>query len=232
MSGLKFLEKLKTFVGNHWRQQKIRIDKAHRAFYSDQHQLTSTTTIDRYPELFTEARLALQNVNSPLSILSYGCSTGEECFSLQSYFPGASIVGADINKRNLRKARERSNSGNIEFIYSTSENLRKRAPFHAVFCLSVLCRWEDTRDVENCEKIYPFIKFDETIAELKQLLHPGGILILYNSNFRLEDSSSFSEFEPIITPAITDSGFVHKFDHHNNRFRGEHRTCIYRKRAR
>jgi len=231
MSGFKFLKKLKTYARNIWRHQKIKIDKTHRAFYSNQHQLTSTTSIDRYPTLFAEAQRALlQEVSSSLKILSYGCSTGEECFSLKSYFPEAQIIGADINKRNLEKAEKKNSSNRIKFIYSSPENLLAMGPFHAIFCLSVLCRWEDTKDLSNCEKIYPFIKFNETVEQLKELLQPRGILVIYNSNFCFEDTSSFSEFEALNTPSITNSGFVHKFDRNNFRFMGDHRTCIYRKR--
>ena len=55
---------------------------------------SSRTTLDRYPELF---RAASQQMPDATRILSYGCSTGEECATLTRYFPAAEIVGTDIN---------------------------------------------------------------------------------------------------------------------------------------
>src|SRR5687767_8594892 len=86
----------------------IRYGRSHfflvfRKLVKEQHQLTSVTATDRYPELFTEVRSVVHDKRN-LSILSFGCSTGEECFTMQSYFPNARITGVDINKSNLRKA--------------------------------------------------------------------------------------------------------------------------------
>ena len=93
-----------------------------RRFIKDQHQLTSTTRSDRYPELFTEAKIAMMALKKPFSILSFGCSTGEECFTMKSYFPDSKIIGVDINRGNLRKATSRSTGNDIQFLFSTPKN--------------------------------------------------------------------------------------------------------------
>ncbi|MBT1696490.1 methyltransferase domain-containing protein [Fulvivirgaceae bacterium PWU4] len=222
--------KIKAKTDALWILQKNRVKKFFRQFYADQHQLTSVTSADRYPELFEEAKKALKGLPSDeIKLLSFGCSTGEECFSLRKYFPQGFIVGADINKSNLKKASDKNTDPWIKFILSNDANLAAEGKYHAIFCLSVLCRWEDTKDVENCEAIYPFEKFEKTVSSLTNLLAPNGILVIYNSNFRFEDSEISSQFEIVSTPSVKNSGFVHKFDASNRKVHQQHKHCIYRK---
>lgn len=199
-----------------------------RKLVSDQHQLTSTTSLDRYPELFSAVRANTQQEHP--AILSFGCSTGEECLTIKSYFPAGTIIGVDINKRNLRKAIKSNTYGkSIHYHYSTPENIVKHGKYDIIFALSVLCRWEDTKDLENCENVYSFEKFSETVNLLISQLRPGGLFIVYNSNFRFEDVPAFKNFSIVPTPLVENSGFVHKFDSRNNRIREEHKHCVYRK---
>jgi SAM-dependent methyltransferase len=208
---------------------KVAIEKFIRGLYTQQHQLTSTTYFDRYPELFNEIKHISGAHDGAINILSFGCSTGEECFTLRVYFPKAKIIGVDINEGNLRKARERNEDANIHFLRSDTRTISLNGKYNIILLLSVLCRWEDTRDLESCEKIYPFKKFEETVGSLVSQLLMGGLLVIYNSNFRFEDSTHFKDFEIVETPTVADSGFVTKFDSKNNRIRTLHRTCIYRK---
>jgi hypothetical protein len=193
----------------------------------EHHQLTSTTALNRYPELFNEARNA--TFKDQLAILSFGCSTGEECSTMTSYYPGARIIGVDINRRNLKKAISHNNNENVKFMFSSNANITEHGKYDIIFCLSVLCRWEDTKDVMTCEKIYPFHKFEETVEFLSDQIATGGLFVIYNSNFKFEDTKAFSNFEIVATPSVTNSGFVHKFDANNRRVHETHRHCIYRK---
>ena len=222
--------KIKEGIYNLLTLWKSQLKKKIRGFYSDQHQLTSTTAVNRYPELFTEVEKIFRSksIEEP-SILSFGCSTGEECFSLREYFKGAKIIGVDINNRNLRKAIRKNNDARIKFLFSSSENIEKEGKYDLIFCLSVLCRWEDTKNVTNCEKIYPFEKFEASVSELTSQLLVGGLLVVYNSNFRFEDTVVFDDFEIVETPSVRDSGFVNKFDSFNNLLTDRHKACVYRK---
>lgn len=209
----------------------IKVSKLYRSLYSDQHQLTSTTSENRYPQLFEEARKALGGqADTQTRILSYGCSTGEECLTLKEYFPNSKIIGVDINKSNLRFAQSKIDDPDIQFLMSSEENIKAAGPYQAIFCLSVLCRWEDTKFLQNCEKIYPFSKYEATTSFLASQIQKDGLLIIYNSNFRFEDTRGFNEFDVVDTPTVSDSGFVVKFDSNNNRVSAPHRHCIYRKR--
>jgi len=187
--------------------------------------------MNRYPELFQETRKALgEQADSQIRILSYGCSTGEECFSLRRYFPHSKVVGVDINKSNLAIAQRKNHDSNIEFSFSNETNIKMAGPYKAIFCLSVLCRWEDTKFLQNCERVYPFKKYEASTEFLASQIEKGGLLIIYNSNFRFEDTRVFNEFDVVDTPSVSDSGFVVKFDSSNNRVETPHRQCIYRKK--
>jgi 2-polyprenyl-3-methyl-5-hydroxy-6-metoxy-1,4-benzoquinol methylase len=200
-----------------------------RKLVKEQHQLTSVTADNRYPELFSEVRSFL-GAKENLSILSFGCSTGQECFSLQTYFPNSKITGVDINKNNLRKANRKNRHENIKFLFSTPETIIKQGKYDIIFCLSVLCRWEDTKDLDNCAHVYAFDKFSQTVSMLADQIKTGGLMVVYNSNFRFEESESFKDFVIVPTPSVHDSGFVHKFDSNHNRIRKTHVHCVYQKR--
>jgi 2-polyprenyl-3-methyl-5-hydroxy-6-metoxy-1,4-benzoquinol methylase len=231
MSTNGFFSKAKSKLSSEVNLLLNSIRKFRRSLYSDQHQLTSTTGTNRYPELFTAVKVNLNPGKERISILSFGCSTGEECFSLRDYFKSAHIIGADINKSNLTKAKKKNVDENVNFIFSTPENLKQQAPYEIIFCLSVLCRWEDTRYVDNCRELYPFEKFEGTVAMLSDLLAPDGLLVIYNSNFAFEDTVVFKkeEYSIVSTPAVPDSGFVYKFDKECNRVPQTHKACVYRK---
>ena len=54
------------------------------------------TKPDRHPAIFAFVRERL-STNAIPRLMSFGCSTGEEAFTLRRYFPQAEIVGVDIN---------------------------------------------------------------------------------------------------------------------------------------
>ena len=61
-----------------------------------QNQKTPATSYNRYPEIFKEIKGIIP---SPNQILSFGCSTGIECETLQElYFPNIKIIGLDISE--------------------------------------------------------------------------------------------------------------------------------------
>ena len=80
----------------------------------------NNTQRDRYPQVFSFVQSVLGR-DSPIKILSYGCSTGEEVFSLRQYFPDAVIKGIDINPVNIAVCRRmKSPDANISFTLQTA----------------------------------------------------------------------------------------------------------------
>lgn len=199
----------------------------------EQHQASIVTQYNRYPKIFAVCKKYYTEKLSykRLNILSFGCSTGEECFSLTEYFPLANILGVDINKDALVVCNKKSICPNISFMYSNCENVKMKGPFDMIFCMSVLCKWDDTENKENISNIYSFSKFQNAIEELDNVLLKDGLLVIYNSNFRFSESSIYYKYEVLRAPEIDDSGFVHKFDKNNNRIKDEqqskYKECIF-----
>ncbi|MEI4884199.1 class I SAM-dependent methyltransferase, partial [Klebsiella pneumoniae] len=73
-------------------------------------------------------------------ILSFGCSTGEEVLTLRRYFPHASIVGAELNRRSLTICERLNVDDRIQFTFSRHDLIARHGPFDAVFCMAVLQR--------------------------------------------------------------------------------------------
>jgi SAM-dependent methyltransferase len=161
----------------------------------------STTFDDRYPDLFTLAR-TLAGDGPDRRILSFGCSTGEEVFSLRRYFPQASIVGVDINPRRIRLARRnlRRAGGNtrIAFAVANSAEHLEAASFDAIFCLAVF-RHEKLKNgpAVRCDPLIHFADFERAVTDLARCLRPGGLLVLRNSYFRFRDTLIAERFDVV-----------------------------------
>jgi SAM-dependent methyltransferase len=149
------------------------------------HQISAKTAFNRYPQIFAAAAAACPDAKH---ILSFGCSTGEECATLQLYYPCATILGADVNPLSLWRAQRRYRNGSISFAYAADRALTSSGPFDAIFCLTVL---RDTRldGKSSIQEAYPFDRFDERVSFLHSLLKPGGLLVFYGNMYRFCDTS-------------------------------------------
>jgi SAM-dependent methyltransferase len=157
------------------------------------HQVSARTAFDRYPQIFAGAARVVPGASR---ILSFGCSTGEECATLRMYFPKATVIGADVNPLSLYKARRRYGSETLSFAYASDSVLKLYAPFDAIFCLTVL---RDTRlDAEaSIREAYPFDRFDERVRLLDSLLKPNGLLVFYGNMYRFAETSVAHGYEVI-----------------------------------
>lgn len=195
------------------------------------HQTTSATAMDRYPEVFSTCR-ELLGQKQDLRILSFGCATGEEVFTLRQYFPRATIIGAEINRSCLRVCRNRNRDENIHFIDSLPENLEKNGPYDAIFCMAVFQRNPElvfNRHIMDLKKIYPFEKFENQVAALDPLVKPEGLLVVHYCQYDFRDTAAAAGYTPDTRCNQDDYGpFV--FDSSsklNPRWRN--RPCIFKK---
>lgn len=93
----KFVRRI--VLPEHREIDRLQRDEAHWLF-----QPFPTTGEDRYPGLFDALVRHLADIPSP-RVLSFGCSSGEEVRALRKRLPGAKIVGIDLNRRMIAKAR-------------------------------------------------------------------------------------------------------------------------------
>ena len=183
------------------------------------HQLNNSTSSDRYPEIFNSVKAQINENHKELKILSFGCSTGEECFALRNYFKNAKIIGVDINTANLKKCTAKNRDNNTVFFKSSLDNIINNGKYDVIFAMSVLCRWPETKDCKNIERKYPFSKFQEVVCMLNKSLKNRGLLVVFNSNYLVMDTTIHNEYETINIPIRENLEFVHKFDKNGNRLK-------------
>ena len=160
------------------------------------HQLSNYTQYDRYPDLFKLCQ-DLLNGKSELSLLSFGCSYGDEVFTLRRYFPRARICGVDINRHNIYLANQKNDDADIFFSSQVDDAIESKGPYDAIFALSVLQRTENrTKDLIDSSKSYPFEKFDATVTQLDWHLKPGGLLVIDNADYRFSDTQIIDRYTP------------------------------------
>jgi len=209
---------------------RSRVERFFNSLHFGAHQLSHATWYDRYPEIFKGARSLLKDGEDPV-VLSFGCSRGEEVASIAKYFRAKKIVGADISAHVLRAASKRGRDiPNTSFVNMARESLDKHTPFDIIFAMSVLCKKKETDNITNCSTVYPFSKFEETCGMLSSHLQSGGILVIYNSNYRFTETVVSRYFIPLELPSVSGSGFVVKFDRKGVRLENQqYDYCAFRK---
>lgn len=159
------------------------------------------TSADRYPRIFGFVQSAL-GATSKIRILSYGCSTGEEVFSLRSYFPSAVIKGIDINAANIavcrRRLKEKPDAA-MSFEPASSIEAEPAAVYDAIFAMAVLRHGSlGLPGVTRCDHLIRFDEFARAVEDFRRCLKSGGLLVIRHSNFRLCDAPAGTAFETIL----------------------------------
>jgi SAM-dependent methyltransferase len=166
----------------------------------------SCTKHNRWPQIFAFIRERLSD-EPDTSILSFGCSTGEEVFTLRRYLPHAKIVGIDINPRSISvclKKLKKNRDQNIQFKHAGSPKVEPDAFYDAVFCMSVLRHGElGASNPQSCDHLIRFNDFENTVTNLCRCIKPGGYLVMIGSNFRFCDTSIASEFDVAFNLPVT-----------------------------
>lgn len=181
------------------------------------HQLSTASFDNRYSAIFTALDRAL-NMPTP-RVLSWGCSDGFEPNDLATkHFHNGHIVGCDIDGEALRIARMCNlYPARVTITASTPESLNEFQPFDAVTAMAVLCRWPDTREMEDISAFYPFEKFAEAIDYLVSLIRPGGLLCVYNANYLVSETPAMQYLEEVSDKELIPKTQPVKLFHSNGR---------------
>jgi len=198
------------------------------------HQTTVLTWMDRYPAIFAACRDLFADTPG-IRILSFGCSSGEEVLTLREYFKDATIVGAEINPRNLVLCRQHKVDDRIAFVRSDPATIMERGPYDLIFCMAVLQRTPhavEAQQLKSLKEIYPFLKFDRQITELDSFLKPGGVLVVHHTQYFFTDASVAAAYAAVDgdAPPVNDGP---RFDRNSALIENAmSRGSIFRKRAR
>jgi len=159
------------------------------------------TAPNRYPRIFRFVQSNL-GADSEVRILSFGCSTGDEVFSLRQYFPRAAIKGIDINPANIAACKRDARKGRddaVAFDVASSTGSEPAGTYDAIFCMAVLRHGSLARPgVTCCDHLIRFSDFAATVADFNRCLKPGGFLAIVHSNFRFGDTATSAVFEPVL----------------------------------
>ena len=188
-------------------------------------QPSDRTRPNRYPRIFRFVQERL-GAGSDVRILSFGCSTGEEVFSLRHYFANARIHGIDIDAPSIATCRKQLAAHpdpRISFTVADSVANEPDGAYDAIFCMAVLRDGRlNARDTQRCDPLLDFADFAKIIADFARCLRPGGLLTVVSSNFRLSDTACAPLFRPVFRRNIDIQTPV--FGPDNRRIEGE--TCF------
>jgi SAM-dependent methyltransferase len=160
-----------------------------------------TTSAERYPGVFQYVSESLGG-SPDVRILSFGCATGEEVFSLRRYLPDANIVGLDINPFNIAVCcfrRLRAGDKRMTFAVAGSTEGEASASYDAIFAMAVF-RHGDLNispPPPECSHRIRFAEFEQSAAYLARVLKPSGLLIIEHAMFRFCDTRAAKDFETV-----------------------------------
>jgi 2-polyprenyl-3-methyl-5-hydroxy-6-metoxy-1,4-benzoquinol methylase len=195
------------------------------------------TWMDRYPDVFGWLQREIEDEAS-VRLLSFGCSVGDEVFSLRAYFPEATIVGIDISRGNISECwRRRQQHGDqrMHFVRAGTVDEQLEGTYDAVLCMAVLRHGDLGYSApHSCQHRITFEAFDKTVSELARCLKVGGYLVIEHSNFRFRDSSCASQFEIVASRELPELSAGSRptplFGRDNLRLKNqEYREVIFRK---
>ena len=198
-------------------------------------QPNNDTQPDRYPEIFRFVQSQL-GAGSAIRILSFGCSTGEEVFSLRRYFPQAVIKGIDINWRNIaacRRRLRREPDAGISFARASSTLGEPALYYDAIFCMAVLRHGQlALAGTTRCDHLIRFDDFAAVVKDFSRCLKAGGLLAIRHSNFRLVDAPAGVDFETMLRVATLPAEKLPLFGRDNYLLGGaEYPDAVFRKKA-
>jgi 2-polyprenyl-3-methyl-5-hydroxy-6-metoxy-1,4-benzoquinol methylase len=164
-------------------------------------QPSNTTSKNRYPHIFAfvQSRLGRECKGR---ILSFGCSTGEEVFSLRHYFPQAFIKGIDINSGNIAACKRQlklADDAAITFEITDSTAAEPTTSYDVIFCMAVLRHGGlALPSVTRCDHLISFEDFARMVEDFARCLKPGGLLAIRHSNFRFCDTAASANFVTVL----------------------------------
>ncbi len=182
------------------------------------------TLPNRYPWLFDFAAAQLRDHAEP-HLLSFGCSRGDEVFSLRRSLPAATIRGIDIDPANIASCLARVGEDEAErlsFAAASNTFAEPDSYYDALFCLAVLCHGDLT--VYGARRADPLLRFDSfeaMVGDFARCLKPNGLLFLHTTSFRFCDTADFASFDTILEAQPEQMALDVLFDRDNRLMPGE-----------
>src|SRR5579872_2798372 len=119
------------------------------------------TKEDRYPDIF--AFVAQHLAGRDTSILSIGCSTGEEVFSLRRYCPDARVKGLDISPQRIAICKQQAamrKAVDVAFAVAGDTAMEPTGHYDAILAMSVFRHGSLSAGPPACGHLLSFSKFE------------------------------------------------------------------------
>ncbi len=176
-----------------------------------QHQRHPATRPDRYPAEFGFAARHF-GPNARLDILSFGCSTGDEVFTLRDYFVQARIKGIEVDPGRVAICRARLGTvadRGLAFACADSTADEPDRHYDLIFAMAVFRNAQLDSPAERRATGYlNFAQFERHIVDLVRALKPGGMMFVGASNFRVRDTVVDPQLEVVFHADPSRSGIV------------------------
>lgn len=174
------------------------------------------TTVNRYPFVFRAVTDYLAAHKAP-KILSYGCATGQEAYTLSQYMPGANILGIDVNQWCIKKARKTYATSQITFCLPSDNIYLQTHDFDAIFCMAVFQHTVNRKNNLKITSNISFQSFENELIELDKKLKTGGLLVIDHADFLFQDTILAARYKPLDFPQNLITRNRPAFNRHNER---------------
>jgi len=183
---------VKFFISASYREQSFSKIQYKKHFHQTSHQ----TETNRYPDLFEICQdfFKKQEVSK---ILSFGCSTGEEVFSLGDYLPRATIIGTDISNWCIKECLKKTVDKRFVFVHSKSEQFDRLENLNAILCLAVFQHPNNREESVDKATKYLFSQFEKQLILLDKKLKTGGLLLIDHCDFNFLETSIALKYFPL-----------------------------------
>lgn len=181
-------------------------------------QLSTFSYPARHDHIFNDVadHLTAQQIATP-KILSVGCSYGFEPMDLRRIIPQAEVLGCDVDADALAFAKTFCSRHKITVFHSSIKQIVEHGLYDVIVAMNVLALYPDMQDKEDISTLYPFSDFDDFVSTLSAQLSAGGYLLIYNSAYPFERSSSGALFDAVHLPNVSQNGWIDKYDEHGRR---------------
>lgn len=190
------------------------------------------TKDDRYPSLFDRVHDIIGD-GRDRRLLSFGCSTGAEIWSLRRRFPAAILRGLDINPTSIALAeaeRRRRGDDAVSFATAASAVGEPAGHYHAIFAMAVFRHGLLGSAPERCDGYLRFDAFERTVTTLVNSVRSDGLLIIRHANFRFQDTAVASGFDCLLHRPCRPESPVYGPDNRLRRDSGDE-AVVFRRRS-
>lgn len=145
-------------------------------------QLSHQTKKERFPKIFDKLAKFKPKAKR---ILSFGCSTGEECFAIAKRFSNAEIIGLDIDYNSVRTARSKNEFEDRVFFHT---EIGGTGTYDIITVLMTLFGVQEPVPKEN---------WDKAVVKIDKHLNFGGLLVIYTSDYNFAETDIYKRYQTI-----------------------------------